>query len=363
MKLFLNFVRKEFMHIFRDGRTMLILLAMPVVQVLLFGFAISTDVSGIKVASLDASRDELTRAVKQRFADNPRFHWQGELGSTAEMERAFRRGEVSLVLVFRDRFADRLQREGEVGLQLVADGTEPNQAQLSAAYAQGVLTQALGAAAGSDIRVATRYLYNPQSESAYNFVPGVMGMILLIICAMMSSVSIVRERETGTMELLLASPVRPAVIILGKAVPYFALSAVNVASILALASGVMHVPLRGSLWLLVGLSLLYVFLGLSLGLLISTLVRTRMAAMLVSGMGLILPTVILSGLMFPIESMPSLLQGLSAAVPARWYIAAMRKVMIQGADFAQVGREAAVLLGMTLLLLAVSMKKFKLRLE
>lgn len=363
MRLFFNFVRKEFMHIFRDGRTMLILLAMPVVQVLLFGFAISTDASGIKVAALDASHDALTRAVKQRFASNPRFRWTGDLRDEADMERAFRRGEASLVIVFRDRFEERVLHKDGTGLQLVADGTEPNQAQMAVAYAQGVLAQALAAGDGSDIRVTTRYLYNPQSESAYNFVPGVMGMILLIICAMMGSVSIVRERETGTMELLLASPVRPAVIILGKAVPYFALSAVNVASILALASGAMGVPLRGSLWLLMGISLLYVFLGLSLGLLISTLVRTRMAAMLVSGMGLILPTVILSGLLFPIESMPPLLQGLSAVVPARWFIAAMRKVMIQGVGFADVGREVAVMLGMTLLLLALSMKKFKLRLE
>ena len=200
-------------------------------------------------------------------------------------------------------------------------------------------------------------------KSVYNFVPGVMGLILMLICAMMTSISIVREKETGTMEVLLVSPVRPFFLILSKAVPYFVLSFVNLATILLLSVYVLHVPVAGSLLWLVAVSLLFIFVSLSLGLLISTVTQTQVAAMLASGLMLMMPTMLLSGMIFPVESMPWILQGISALIPARWYIQAVRKLMIQGVDVVNVLSEVAILSGMAVLLITVSLKKFKNRLE
>lgn len=239
---------------------------------------------------------------------------------------------------------------------------------MQANYATGIITAAMRQLlpAGMHIpavRPEVKLLYNPQMKSAYNFVPGVMGLILMLICAMMTSISIVREKETGTMEVLLVSPVRPIFLILSKAVPYFVLSFVNLATILLLSVYVLHVPVAGSLGWLVAVSLLFIFVSLSLGLLISTLTRTQVAAMLVSGLVLMMPTMLLSGMIFPVESMPWILQGISALIPARWYIQAVRKLMIQGVDFVNVLTEVIVLSGMAVLLITVSLKKFKNRLE
>lgn len=368
MSSFLSFIIKEFRHIWRDPRTMLILLGMPVAQILLFGFAISTEVKNNGIAVLDPSGDQLTQRVINEFAASRYFTVVRTVGTPAEVDALFRRGEVSVALVFSPRFAAEAVHSREARVQLIVDASEPNQAQLVSGYAQSVLQSALSAQMRSGtqiapLRVTVRQLYNPQGESAYNFVPGVMGMILLLICAMMTSVSIVREKETGTMEVLLASPMSPRAIIVAKMVPYFVLSCVNLATILLLSRFVLGVPVRGSLTLLLSLSALYIVLALSLGLFVSNLVRTQMAAVLISGMGLILPTVVLSGLMFPIESMPQVLQGLSCIVPARWYISAVRKVMIQGADLRQVLTEITMLAVMATVLLAASVKRFKIRLQ
>jgi ABC-2 type transport system permease protein len=261
--------------------------------------------------------------------------------------------------------------DGGPAIQLVADGTDPNQALMLTNYASGIIASQMREMAGAEgvaasaqpIQSVVRMLYNPQGKSAYNFVPGVMGLILMLICAMMTAIAIVREKETGTMEVLLASPVRPIYIILSKAVPYFVLSMANLATILLLAVFVLGVPVSGGLGWLVVVSLIFVLAALALGLLISTLVGTQMAAMLASGMGLMMPTMLLSGLIFPIESMPGVLQGLSCVVPARWYIEAVRRVMIQGVEVRFVLREIAILSGMALVFIAVALRNFKTRLQ
>lgn len=368
MRQFISFVRKEFRHIFRDRRTMLILLGMPIVQILLFGFAITTEVKNTRVAVLDLSRDVSTRLIKERIDASRYFDICEELTDGSQIDKVFREGDAGLVIVFSDNFASRLRHDGEAAVQLISDGTDPNQASMITAYATGILSacmQEFAAAAGVPCRIVPelRMLYNPQGESAYNFVPGVMGMILMLICAMMTSIAIVREKETGTMEILLASPMKPIHIIMAKMAPYFALSAVNLATILLLSVFVLDVPVAGSLWLLIAVSLLFILLALSLGLLISNVVNSQMAAMLVSGMGLMMPVMLLSGLIFPIESMPPILQYISALVPARWFIAAVRKIMIQGAEFEAVAKETAILALMTCVLVAVSLKNFKTRLS
>ena len=366
MKQFISFIRKEFFHIFRDRRTMLILLGMPIVQIILFGFAITTEVKNVRVAVLDPSNDVVTRRIIDRMDASEYFTVIRRLHSPADMEASFGRGEIDMALVFSERFSDKLYT-GEARVQLVSDATDPNMATMQAGYAANIISSAGQEMLPPGVHAASivpqlKLLYNPQMKSAYNFVPGVMGLILMLICAMMTSISIVREKEKGTMEVLLVSPVKPLFIILAKAVPYFVLSFVNLTTILLLSVYVLNVPVAGSLFWL-GVSLLFIFVPLALGLLISTVTRTQVAAMLVSGLMLMMPTMLLSGMIFPIESMPVILQAISAVLPARWYIQAVRKLMIEGVDVSLVLMEVGILATMAVLLITVSFKKFKHRLE
>ena len=362
MKQFWAFIKIEFFHIFRDRRTMLILLGMPVLQIFLFGFAITTELNHSRVAVLDPSKDAVTTRITERIDENRYFSVVKELSSASDIETVFRHDEADIVVAFTPDFDANLST-GEAGIQLVVDATDPNTGNMMAGYVQGIVGQALQSGTQSSPIVQTHLLFNPQMKSAYNFVPGVMGLILMLICAMMTSISIVREKETGTMEVLLVSPIRPIFIILAKAVPYLVLSCVNLATILLLSVYVLHVPVEGSLWTLSFLSLLLIAVALSLGLLISCVVQNQVAAMIVSGMGLMMPVMLLSGMIFPIESMPAVLQWISNIIPARWYIQAVKKVMIEGLGMAAVWHEALILSGMAALLIGLSLKKFKERLE
>ena len=362
MKQFWAFIKIEFFHIFRDRRTMLILLGMPVLQIILFGFAITTELNHSRVAVLDPSKDAVTTRITERIDENRYFSVVKELSSASDIETVFRHDEADIVVAFTPDFDANLST-GEAGIQLVVDATDPNTGNMMAGYVQGIVGQALQSGTQSSPIVQTHLLFNPQMKSAYNFVPGVMGLILMLICAMMTSISIVREKETGTMEVLLVSPIRPIFIILAKAVPYLVLSCVNLATILLLSVYVLHVPVEGSLWTLSFLSLLLIAVALSLGLLISCVVQNQVAAMIVSGMGLMMPVMLLSGMIFPIESMPAVLQWISNIIPARWYIQAVKYVMIEGLGMAAVWHEALILSGMAALLIGLSLKKFKERLE
>lgn len=362
MKQFWAFIKIEFFHIFRDRRTMLILLGMPVLQIILFGFAITTELNHSRVAVLDPSKDAVTTRITERIDENRYFSVVKELSSASDIETVFRHDEADIVVAFTPDFDANLST-GEAGIQLVVDATDPNTGNMMAGYVQGIVGQALQSGTQSSPIVQTHLLFNPQMKSAYNFVPGVMGLILMLICAMMTSISIVREKETGTMEVLLVSPIRPIFIILAKAVPYLVLSCVNLATILLLSVYVLHVPVEGSLWTLSFLSLLLIAVALSLGLLISCVVQNQVAAMIVSGMGLMMPVMLLSGMIFPIESMPAVLQWISNIIPARWYIQAVKKVMIEGLGMAAVWHEALILSGMAALLIGLSLKKFRERLE
>ncbi|WP_288508191.1 ABC transporter permease [uncultured Bacteroides sp.] len=367
MKQFFAFVRKEFYHIFRDRRTMLILLGMPVVQIILFGFAISTEVKNVRVVVLDPSNDVMTRRIVDRIGASEYFRMERMIHSPEELEAIFREGDADLAIVFSTRFADGIYT-GDSQIQLVADATDPNMATTRTNYAAGIIASVQQELMPPGVSVATivpdmKLLYNPQMKSTYNFVPGVMGLILMLICAMMTSISIVREKETGTMEILLVSPVKPLFVILSKAVPYFVLSFINLVTILLLSVYVLHVPVAGSLFWLITVSLLFIFVSLALGLLISSVTRTQVAAMLASGLILMMPTMILSGMIFPIESMPLVLQIISDILPARWYIQAVRKLMIEGVDITLVLKEVGILALMVAVLITISFKKFKNRLE
>jgi ABC-2 type transport system permease protein len=347
---------------------MLILLVMPVIQIILFGFAITTEVKNTKVAVFDPSKDITTERIKEKIQASQYFTIVDELTNPDDINNVFKSGNINLVIVFSENFADNLLHTGEAAIQLVADGTEPNQASMLTGYASNILSsyqQELTEQYQIPYRIVPeiKMLYNPQSKSAYNFVPGVMGLILILICAMMTSIAIVREKETGTMEVLLSSPLKPIYIILAKAVPYFTLSIVNLITILLLSVYVLGVPIQGSMFWLILTSLIFIFLALSLGLLISTVVESQMAAMLVSGMGLMMPIMLLSGMVFPIESMPEILQWISAIVPARWYIEAVKKLMIQGVEVQYVIKEISIITLMAVTLMIISLKKFKTRLS
>ena len=342
---------KEARHILRDGRTMLILFGMPVVLMLLFGFAITTDVRNVRTVVVTTQRNHRAQQAIERLAASEYFTLTATADSPAEAERMIRRQQADMAIVFGADYAS-----GRGGVQFIVDGCDPNMAQQWSTYAGQVI------AGGLPSGISTRLLYNPQMRSAYNFVPAIMGMLLMLVCAMMTSISIVREKERGTMEVLLVSPVRPLLVIVAKAVPYLLLAFVILASILLMSRFVLNVPLQGSILTIVIVSGIYILLALSLGLLISNVAQSQLVALLMSAMVLLMPIVMLSGMLFPVESMPTPLQWLSAVVPPRYYIQAMRKLMIMGVGFREVAREVAVLSSMTVLLLAVSLAKFKNRL-
>lgn len=368
MKQFSSFVKKEFYHIFRDRRTILILLGMPVVEIILFGFAITTEVKNVRVAVLDPSKDVTTRQIIEKVDASEYFNVDKVLNTSDEIEETFKKGEADLIITFEPNFDDNLRHTGKANIRLIADATDPNNATTLTGYANNILMdyqQELMTEARIPMQIIPqiKLLYNPGMKSAYNFVPGVMGMILMLICAMMTSISIVREKETGTMEVLLVSPMKPIFIIIAKAVPYFVLSCVNLATILLLSVYVLDVPVAGSLVLLSFLSLVFILVSLLLGLLVSTVTQTQVAAMLISGMVMMMPTVFLSGMIFPIENMPVFLQAISNVIPAKWYIDGVKKVMIEGLGITYVAKEIIILSVMALVLIAVSLKKFNKRLE
>lgn len=368
MKQFLIFIRKEFYHIFRDKRTILILLGMPVVEIILFGFAITTEVNNVRIAVLDPSQDVSSRHITEQLDASKYFTVSKILRTPAEIEKTFQEGNTDLCVVFSDHFDSQLRHSGEASVQLIADATDPNTANQLTGYATNIIAsyqQQLTAQEKMPFQIIPeiKLLYNPQMKSAYNFVPGVMGLILMLICAMMTSISIVREKETGTMEILLVSPVKPIFIIIAKAVPYFLLSCVNLITILLLSVFVLHVPVAGSLFWLSIISMIFIFTALALGLLISTIARTQVAAMLISGMAMMMPVMLLSGMIFPTESMPAILQWVSDIIPAKWYILAVKKIMIEGLGISFVLKETGILIGMALFLILLSLKKFKVRLN
>lgn len=344
MSVFQSLVKKEALHLLRDFRTIIVVLVMPVVLLLLFGFAISTEVNNVRVATVVEQHTDQTKQIIDRFRTNPYFTFEGVV-AYSDVEDLLRKGKVDATVVFRTR-------DGKLEHQVIVDASNTIMAQTATAYLESVISP------GADTPIVTSTLYNPRLKSAYNFVPGIMGMIFILICAMMTSVSIVREKETGTMDLLLVSPVRPWTIVFGKLVPYFLLSCVILALTLVLSYTVLGIPFSFRLFDVIWVTILYVILALALGLLISTIASTQVAALLISGVMFMIPVILLSGMIFPVENMPLVLQWFSCVIPARWYISAMRVLMIQRLPVDYVLTEVLVLAGMTLLVLALAIKKF-----
>lgn len=366
MRAFRAFLWKEFLHVLRDRRTLLILFGIPLVQLLLFGFALRTEIQDIRVGIADASRDALSAHLIAHLEANPYFRVSLLPYDPAAWEAAFRRGELHQVLVIPPNLAEHVQRDGSAAVRLLLDSTDPNASLTREAYTNGVLRQVLqpdSPYAPPRFLIEPQFRFNPEQKSVYLFVPGLMGFVMILISALLSSVAFARETESGTLETLLVSPLHPTALILGKLVPYFVLSFLVLLSILGMAIGVFSVPLKGSLVLLLAESALFLVVSLAFGLFLSTRVRTQQAAMLGSMMGLLLPALLLSGFIFPIESMPLPLQWVSHLNPAKWYVSIARSIMLKGAGWADVWRETLLLGGMATVLMGAAWAGFRQRLD
>ena len=352
MKQFTSFIIKEAKHIVRDKRTMLILFGMPIIMMLLFGYAVTNDVRNVRTVIVMSNTDYVTQQAVDRLSASEYFTITQVVATPIEAEQAIRDQKADLAIVFGKDYAS-----GHSSLQFIVDGADPNMAQQWTQYANAIITNP------NNGLVNTKLLYNPQMKSAYNFVPAIMGTLLMLVCAMMTSISIVREKERGTMEVLLVSPVRPILIIIAKVIPYLVLAFIILIVILLMANSLLGVPLQGSVFWIFVISTIYILLALSLGLLVSNIAKTQLVALLLSAMVLLMPIVMLSGMIFPIESMPKVLQYVSAIIPTRYYTSAMRKLMIMGVGVRQVMHEMIVLICMLIGLLGLSLAMFNKRLE
>lgn len=352
MKQFISFIIKEAKHIVRDKRTMLILFGMPIIMMLLFGYAVRNDVRNVRTVIVMSNTDYITQQAVDRLSASEYFTITQVVATPIEAEQAIRDQKADLAIIFGKDYAS-----VHSSLQFIVDGADPNMTQQWTQYANAVITNP------NNGLVNTKLLYNPQMKSAYNFVPAIMGTLLMLVCAMMTSISIVREKERGTMEVLLVSPVRPILIIIAKVIPYLVLAFIILIVILLMANSLLGVPVQGSVFWIFVISTIYILLALSLGLLVSNIAKTQLVALLLSAMVLLMPIVMLSGMFFPIESMPKVLQYVSAIIPTRYYTSAMRKLMIMGVGVRQVMHEMMVLICMLIGLLGLSLAMFNKRLE
>lgn len=369
MQSFKAFISKEFKQIYRDRRTLLVLFGMPVIQMLLFGFAIRNEVENAKVMILDTSRDEVTRQLISKIDASNYFTVEGEIQQYDEIETLFQQGEIDEVIIFEHDFARKLGRGGQPVVHVITDASNPNLAQLIQQYSSSIIVDfqqgryAGDAAERSGITTKVNMFFNPQLESVNLFVPGLIAVILMLISALMTSISITREKEMGNMEILLVSPLHPSQIIIGKVLPYLVLAFINVLTVLALAQWVFDVPFRGSYSLFLAESLLFIFTALALGVFISTKANDQQTAMMVSLAGLLLPTVLLSGFIFPVSSMPQVLQWFSHIIPARWFLVIVRSIMLKDSSLLFLWKETLILLAMTIAFIVLSVRSFKVRLE
>ncbi|MDR3697399.1 ABC transporter permease [Mucilaginibacter sp.] len=367
MKQFLIFVKKEWLHIWRDRRTLFILIWMPIVQIILYGFALTNEVKNSNIAIFDQSQDQASTTISKEIAASRYFNLVKNVHSDQDIGATFRQGKIRMAVVFPVNFRYDLLHSNHAQIQLIADASDPNTANTLTNYASSIINDYQQSLNQNEqlpytIKTQVRMLYNPELKGAYSFVPGVMALVLMLVCTMMTSIAIVKEKEMGTMEVILVSPLKPFRIIIAKAVPYLFVSLLNIVSILLLSVYVLDVPIVGSIWLLMTESTLFTITSLSLGILISNSAKTQQTAMFIAMMSLFLPTLLFSGFMFPIENMPLPMQIISNVVPSKWFYIIIKDIMIKGLGFTSVWKETLILVGMTMTLLGISIYKFKIRL-
>ena len=371
MKEFNAFLRKEFLHIFRDRRTLLVLIGLPTMLIVLFGFAISTEIRNVNVGLCAPDGDMTALRLMDKIDRSRYFTYVASYQSEEDIDLAMKRGEIDVALMFGEGFSSGLCSPDGSQASVIADATNPNNASMEVMYLSSIISGYFSEEFSAEMSGQTagglvpnmRMLYNPQLRSSYNFVPGIMGLILMLICSLMTSVSIVREKETGSMEVLLVSPVKPINIVLAKMIPYLVISSAVLVIILLLTIFVLKVPVAGSFFWMILVSLIYIILSLGLGLFVSTVVKTQIIATLICGMIFLIPVMMFSGMLYPIESMPVPLQWFAQIIPAKWYIEATRKIMIEGVTVRYVTTEILILTGMAAVVFAAAVIKFKDRLD
>ncbi len=368
MKRFNGFLYKEFLHILRDMRSMLILFGMPVVQVFIFGFAITNEIKDVQIAIIDNAKDEISREITQKIISSGYFILNNNLKDSKEIEESLRSGKIKEVIIFESDFAAKLQRDKSASIQIIADASDPNIANIVANYTASIIQDYQRrfmevSAMPVTIVPEIKMLYNEELKSVFMFLPGVITILLMLVSAMMTSISIAREKELGTMEVLLVSPLKPMQIILGKVFPYILLSLINAITILLIGYFVFGMEVHGSLLLLMLEVLLFIIMALSLGIFISTISKTQQTAMLISLLGLMLPTILLSGFIFPLDNMPVILQVVANAMPPKWFVIIIKAIMLKGIGLEFLWKETLILLGMTIIFVVLSVRNFKVRLE
>ena len=367
MKHLFVFIKKEFLHVFRDRRTMLIMFGLPLVQILLFGYALTSEVKNAHIVVMDLAKDEISKELVEKISATPNFVVQQRIIPEADLDAEFKKAKTKAIVIIPVHFESDLINTRKAKIQVLADATDPNVAKVIIQYIESIVAlkiqeQNQFASQGQVIQPEIRMLFNEEMNGSISFVPGVLAMILMIISTALTSVAVVKEKELGTMEILLVSPFEPLMVLVAKAIPYLVLSILNLAFILFLSIILLDVPFLGSPFLLFVESLLFILTSLAFGLVISNIANTQQQALLISMMGLLLPTIIFTGFIFPIENMPRPLQLISNLVPAKWYYFIVKKVMLKGLGFSFVWKETLILLGMTLVLMTIAVKLFKTRL-
>jgi ABC-2 type transport system permease protein len=368
MKQLIVFIKKEFLQVFRDKQSLLMLFGLPIAQIVLFGFALSSEVKNSKIVIADYSKDAVTTQIISKIGASKYFDIEQSLQSADQLQAAFKKGNIKMAVIFPANFGNDLLHTNKASIQVIADASDPNLATTVTNYVTQIINDyntqsALASNQPLQIVPEVKMLYNPELRGAPNFVPGVMALVLMLVCTMMTSVAIVKEKELGTMEILLVSPFKPLYIIIAKLTPNLLISIVNFFVILLLSSVFLDLQVKGSILLLTFCSILFILTSLSIGLLLSINAKTQQAAMMGSLMGMMLPTMLLTGFLFPVENMPIAMQWLSNLVPSRWYFIIVKQVMLKGLGIESVWKETLILLGMCVLLFSISLKRFKIRLQ
>lgn len=367
MKQFISFVKKEFYHVFRDSKTLLMLFGLPIVMITLFGFALTNEIKNSKIVVCDYAKDIASQRIINQLEASDNFEIEKSLLSHNEIDAAFKSGIIKLAVVFPANFNNDLMHLNKAQIQIIADASDPNTASTLSSYVTSIISNyqmelMQNNSVPYQIIPETRMLYNPELKGSTNFVPGVMALVLMLVCVLMTSVSIVREKEKGTMEILLVSPFNPFLVIIAKALPYFVLSLLNLTIILIMSVYALGMPFNGSVLLLFAESSLFIVTALSVGLLISNSTDSQQSAMLLSLMGMLIPIMMFTGFLFPLENMPIPLQVVANIVPSKWFYIIVKSIMIKGLGFMAIWKETLILLGMTTILLIMSFRKFKIRL-
>ena len=366
MHNFTFIARKEISHILRDPRSLIIAILMPIMMTFLYGYAINLDIKNIKLSILDFDRTPESRELASRFYNSGYFIPPQDEADITDPERILKTGAASAVLIIKPGFSEAVAKLAGYELGMLVDGSDANTAAACASYSNIVLLNFIEDRFPPNmeipgVRLATRILYNSDLKSSHFFVPGLIAMILMMISALLTSVTIAREKETGTMEQLLTTPVTSRQVIMGKVLPYIGLALVDAVLIIAFALVVFGVPFVGSAALLLFFGLIYIVAALSLGILISTLVATQQLAMMLAQLITVLPSVMLSGYIFEIKNMPQAMQYLTYIIPARYFILIIRGVMLKGSDLTVLWVEGIFLVALSAILLFAASKNFKLK--